>query len=55
MELAEALSIVHTLAVAARAMAETGKNVTEAKIDEAIEMVGARVKVLQTMSSRPKR
>ncbi len=53
MEFGEALSIVLALAIAHRPVAETGKVVTEAKLDEAIAMVEARVNVLSTMGNKP--
>ena len=50
MEFGEALSIVLTLATAQRATAETSKDVTEEKLDEAIQVVTNRVK---TLSAKP--
>lgn len=43
----EALSIVYTLAVAARATAETSMEVTDEVIDEAFAMMDERLKSLQ--------
>lgn len=48
MEFSEALSITLALAHASRATAETGKNVTEEKIDEALEMVEERLRSIQS-------
>lgn len=51
MEFAEALSITLALAQAARATAETGKEVTEEKIDEALRIVGEREQALRSQKS----
>lgn len=54
MEFAEALSITLALAQAHRATAETGKYVTEEKLDEALAMVEERVTKISSKPSAPK-
>lgn len=54
MEFSEALSITLALAQAARATAETGKEVTEEKIDEALAMVEERLRSIQSQPASPR-